>query len=202
MVSFKQLTLITLASSTTIHGLSLVHPYVNKAIELFHGKLSSPSSSSSSYDDKADQVLLSLAQPPSTKPVPGDSPIQVCDITDEQLLELQQITLTPNPPQAGANLSFEAIGTVSKTIEPGAYVEVDVRYGFIRLLHQTFDLCDEIGKIDVSCPIRDGEQVIRKVIEIPQEVPPGRYIVNAKAYTKDDEYITCLYAVVDFPIAR
>ncbi|KAG7662211.1 NPC2 [[Candida] subhashii] len=198
MVSFKQLTLLTLASSTTIHGLSVFNPsYVNKVVDFFNKKPSQSQYSSS------DQVIFTLPnQPPNTKPVPGDSPIEICDVTEDQLLTLTEIKLTPNPPQAGANLTFVAVGNVAKTIEPGAYVDIDVRYGFIRLIHQTFDLCEEIEKIDVTCPIKDGKQVISKVVEIPEEVPPGRYIVNAKAYTKDDEYITCLYAIIDFPLAR
>ncbi|CAI5755686.1 unnamed protein product [Candida verbasci] len=136
----------------------------------------------------------------NTKPVPGDSPIEICDFKESQLLKLQEIIIAPNPPKAGSNLTFTATGYISKTIEDGAYVEVDVRYGFIKLVHQTFDLCEEVQKVDLECPIQKGNQIISKVVEIPQEVPPGKYLVNARAYTKDDEYITCLTAQIEFPI--
>ena len=135
------------------------------------------------------------------RPVPGDLPIVQCEATTHQILNLQSVTLDPNPPVRGANLTFTAVGYLQETIEDGAYVEVDVRYGYIKLLHQTFDLCEEIQKVDLECPIKKGPQALLKEVEIPAEVPPGKYIVNARAYTKDDEFITCLNAVVDFPPA-
>ena len=56
------------------------------------------------------------------------------------MLHLDEVIVTPNPPVAGQNLTFTAVGTLDKTIEEGAYVEVEVRYGFIKLIHQTYDL--------------------------------------------------------------
>lgn len=133
------------------------------------------------------------------KPVPGDSPIQQCDVYAPQILSLKKVTVDPNPPLKGANLTFVAEGVLSADVEDGAYVEVDVRYGYIRLIHQTFDLCEEITKVDLECPILKGKQVIEKTVEIPKEVPPGKYIVYARAFTKDDEFITCLTTTIVFP---
>lgn len=133
------------------------------------------------------------------KPVPGGSPIQQCDAFAPQILTLQKVTVDPNPPLKGANLTFVAEGFLSANVEDGAYVEVDVRYGYIRLIHQTFDLCEEITKVDLECPILKGKQVIEKTVEIPKEVPPGKYTVYARAFTKDDEFITCLTTTIVFP---
>ena len=116
------------------------------------------------------------------------------------MLHLDEVIVTPNPPVAGQNLTFTTVGTLDKTIEEGAYVEVEVRYGFIKLIHQTYDLCEEIVKVDLQCPIKLGKQTITKNVEIPEEVPPGKYLVVARAYTKDDEYITCLTATIIFPV--
>lgn len=153
--------------------------------------------------DHDQQVIIDTSFPggPDVKPVPGDSPVQQCDANEPQILNLQKLIVDPNPPVRGENLTFTAVGYLSQDVEDGAYVEVDVRYGFIKLIHQTFDLCEEITKVDLECPILKGQQIIKKEVEIPNEVPPGRYIVNARAYTKDDVFITCLNAVVDFPPA-
>ncbi|EGW34491.1 Phosphatidylglycerol/phosphatidylinositol transfer protein [Spathaspora passalidarum NRRL Y-27907] len=189
MVSFKHLALLTLVGSANCLSVHATTGYFNQAAQLFK---SNP-----------DQSVLNLPPPHhDTEPIPGDSPLEKCDITEVQLLTLEEINLLPNPPKAGANLTFTATGFVGKTIEPGAYVDVDVRYGFIKLIHQTFDLCDEVEKVDLQCPINKGNQVISKIVAIPEEVPPGRYFVTARAYTKDDEYITCLSAVIDFPVVR
>lgn len=107
--------------------------------------------------------------------------------------------ISPNPPVRGENLTITAEGIVGQTIEDGAYVDVDVRYGFIKLVSDTFDLCEEITKVDMECPIQRGAQKLTKEVEIPDQVPPGKYLVVARAYTKDDDFITCLTATVEFP---
>ncbi|CAN3359004.1 phosphatidylglycerol/phosphatidylinositol transfer protein [Diutina catenulata] len=136
---------------------------------------------------------------PDSRPIPGGSPIVQCDAREKQLLDLQRLVISPNPPVRGENLTITAEGVVGAKIEDGAYVDVDVRYGFIKLVSETFDLCSEITKVDMECPIDKGRQKLTKEVEIPQEVPPGKYYVVARAYTKDDDFITCLNAVVEFP---
>lgn len=143
--------------------------------------------------------ILNTFPGPDEKPVPGDSPINQCDASTPQLLKLERVDILPNPPLKGQNLTFTATGTISGDIKKGAYVDVDVRYGFIKLIHQTYDLCEEITKVDLECPIKKGLQKIQKTVEIPNEVPPGRYVVYARAYTKDDVFITCLTTTIDFP---
>lgn len=149
-----------------------------------------------------DSPVIELTLPVPGKderPIPGDSPLVQCDATEMQILNLQSVILEPNPPARGENLTIIAKGFLNQAVEDGAYVEVDVRYGFIKLLHQTFDICEEITKVDLECPIEQGQHVIIKEVEIPNEVPPGKYLVTARAYTKDDEFITCLSGSVEFP---
>lgn len=133
------------------------------------------------------------------KPIPGNSPIINCDAASHQILDLRSVIIDPNPPVKGQNLTFVAQGFLSEDVTDGAYVDVDVRYGFIRLVHQTFDLCEEIQNVDLECPVKKGVQSITKLVLIPEEVPPGKYLVNARAYTKHDKLITCLTATVEFP---
>ena len=75
---------------------------------------------------------------------------------------------------------------------------MNVRYGYIKLLEKTFDLCEEIQNVDLTCPVAAGAQSLAKTVEIPDEVPPGTYTVYARAFTAEDEYITCLTATVTF----
>jgi hypothetical protein len=190
MVAFTQLVVALVASSVTTNALSLLQPLqplLSVASELFgvqHAEIAT--FNPTGLDDK---------------PVPGDSPIVQCEVSTKQILNLQHFTIEPNPPQRGANLTFVAEGWLLQDVVDGAYVEVDVRYGYIRLIHQTFDICEEVQKVDLECPIKKGKQIITKSVEIPNEVPPGKYIINARAFTKDDEFITCLSALVDFPPA-
>lgn len=143
--------------------------------------------------------IISTFPNPNEKPIPGNAPIVQCEAINPQILDLQEVIIDPSPPAKGQNLTFSATGYLSKDIEDGAYVEVDVRFGFIRLIHQTYDLCEQVGNVDLECPIKKGKQVITKEVEIPAEVPPGKYTVNARAFDKNDVLITCLTATVEFP---
>ncbi|CDR45321.1 CYFA0S17e01552g1_1 [Cyberlindnera fabianii] len=149
---------------------------------------------------REEQDLLKSNTLPGDKPIPGDNPVSICDATEKQILKIDLVDLTPNPPQRGANLSITATGTLSEKIEEGAYVDVEVRFGYIKLLTQTYDLCEQVGEVDLECPLDKGEYKLAKTVEIPQEVPPGKYTVYARAYTKDDEFITCITATVVFSI--
>lgn len=54
-------------------------------------------------------------------------------------------------------------------------------------------------RIDIECPIGKGYMEIVKEVDIPRQVPPGKYTVLADVNTKDKRSITCLEATVVFP---
>lgn len=146
---------------------------------------------------------LAVPLPGQGKPIPGDSPLLICDTTEGQLLEITKLDLVPNPPKRGSKLVIEASGEIFETIEEGAYIDVEVRLGYIKLLTQTFDLCEVLEDNDVEglqCPIQKGKyDKLSKDVDIPQEVPPGKYLVTARAYTGKDDLITCITGEVYFP---
>ncbi|KAK9476085.1 ML domain-containing protein [Lipomyces japonicus] len=133
-----------------------------------------------------------------TKPVPGESPIEVCDIDVDQILDITYLKIDPNPPHKGAELYIEGEGILSDSISEGAFVEVEVRYGFIRLVKETIDLCEQLEKVDKACPLEKGVIKFEKTVELPDEIPPGKYNVVARAYKEDFSEITCLSAQVEF----
>jgi len=131
--------------------------------------------------------------------VPGQSPLEYCQESHENdLLVIDHVNLSPNPPSAGAALTIEATGTFTEKIEEGAYVILQVKYGLIRLVNTKADVCEQIKNVDMECPIEKGKTVIRKDVELPNEIPPGKYTVLADVYTHDDRQITCLTAQVVF----
>jgi hypothetical protein len=73
---------------------------------------------------------------------------------------------------SGQTLVIEAEGTVHKAILEGAYVNLQVKYGYIRLINTKADLCEQIKNVDLECPIEKGKLVITKSIELPKEIPP------------------------------
>lgn len=131
--------------------------------------------------------------------VPGQSPLKFCEADRaNDIITIEEVILNPNPPLAGATLTISARGTVKETIVDGAYVKLQVKYGYIKLLDTTADLCKEIKNVDLDCPIEEGPIEIVKDIDLPKEIPPGKYIVTADVFSKDDDHITCLTATVVF----
>jgi hypothetical protein len=131
--------------------------------------------------------------------VPGKSPLEFCPADhSKDVLTIESVELSPNPPLAGTDLVIKATGTVASTIAEGAYVNLQVKYGLIRLITTTADLCEQVQNVDLKCPIEKGALSIVKSVELPKEIPPGKYTVLADVYTVDDEPITCLTATVVF----
>lgn len=131
--------------------------------------------------------------------VPGQNPLKYCDADrSNDLINIEKVTLTPNPPEAGTTLVIEATGTVKEDIEEGAYVMLQVKYGYIRLINTQADLCKEMKNVDMECPIKKGKITVTKSVDLPKEIPPGKYTVLADVFNNDDEHITCLTATVFF----
>ncbi len=130
--------------------------------------------------------------------IPGDSPIDTCvnPPPETDLVRIESLVISPNPPQKGKNLTIEASGVVVEDIVEGAYVAIEVKYGLIRLIRQKLDLCEQTVKVDLECPIKKGAMNITTEVELPKEIPPGRYTVLARVFTVDDKPITCLVAKV------
>jgi hypothetical protein len=67
-------------------------------------------------------------------------------------------------------LTIEGNGTFSKDILPGATVFLQVKYGLITLIKQEADLCDNLPKIDITCPVDKGVFTLKKEVDIPKQV--------------------------------
>ncbi|KAI9865125.1 MAG: Phosphatidylglycerol/phosphatidylinositol transfer protein [Trichoglossum hirsutum] len=131
--------------------------------------------------------------------VPGDSPLVHCSGELQQdILEIVYVDLKPNPPRPGATLEIEALGILKKDVVKGAYVDLQVKYGLIRVVNTRADLCEQIKNVDLKCPLKEGKTLLTKSVDIPKEIPPGKYTVVADVFTGDHESITCLTAEIYF----
>ena len=64
------------------------------------------------------------------------------------------------------------MGDLKTTVEEGAYANFEVKYGFIKLLSGTADLCEKAAEVDLQCPIEKGQVKFQKVVELPSQIPP------------------------------
>ncbi|CAG8520886.1 2631_t:CDS:2 [Funneliformis caledonium] len=117
---------------------------------------------------------------------------------DNDILVIENIFISPDPPRRGENVYINASGYLKKTVGFGSYVDLTVKLGLIKLLHQKLDLCEQVEKVDKSCPLEEGEQYLETTVTLPKEIPFGKYTVEAYVYTADEERITCLKANVMF----
>lgn len=99
---------------------------------------------------------------------------------------------------SGQVLSITARGDLSEDVEDGAKVNLQVKYGLITIIKQTADLCNTVKNVDLECPIKKGETALTKDVELPKQIPPGKYTVLADVISKDEKKITCLKATVEF----
>ena len=74
--------------------------------------------------------------------------------------------------RSGKTLTIEAKGNFTKRVEQGAYIQLTVKYGLIRLISQRADLCEQMkNAVDEECPLV-GEKTITKDVDLPKEIPP------------------------------
>jgi len=126
--------------------------------------------------------------------VPGNNPLEYCQNPSNYLIEIDSVDLVPNPPQPGQTLTIQASGTLLETIEKGATVALEVKWGLITLIKQTVDLCEQLKNVDLECPLEKGKMVLTKQVDLPNQIPPGKYSVLADVYDKNQKQVTCLQA--------
>ncbi|MFI9786833.1 ML domain-containing protein [Kitasatospora sp. NPDC051984] len=131
-------------------------------------------------------------------------------------LNIRSVTATPDPPEPGRNATLRISGVVNSEIKEGAYYQVVVKVGLIRILQQQVDLFEQLRdtKDDgfrLSCntsggngSIPAGETVLTAACEpLQREIPRAKLKIEIRAYTVDDDDLAALNLTVDFtPSAR
>jgi len=130
--------------------------------------------------------------------VPGENPLKFCSNPVKDLIKIDSVDLIPNPPLPGQTLSISASGVVKKRIEEGSYIVLFVKYGYIKLINQELDLCENVHEVGLECPIKPGRLLLQKEVELPKAIPPGKYTVVANVFNQDDEQVTCLTGEIIF----
>lgn len=130
--------------------------------------------------------------------VPGDNPLYFCADPANDILKIEKVDLSPNPPKPGEKLSIKATGDFKEEVGEGFTMHLQVKYGLITLINQNADGCETIKKGDLDCPLEKGEMSLTKEVDLPREIPPGQYTVLADVLTENGDKITCLTAKIAF----
>lgn len=94
-----------------------------------------------------------------------------CGSSESDIINIHTIELLPDPPVRGGSLTIQATGIVKESINEGD-IFVEVRLLPIKLLDKKFDLCSEVGEVDLQCPIKQGDLTLKKVVDLPEAMPP------------------------------
>ncbi|RKO89185.1 ML domain-containing protein [Blyttiomyces helicus] len=146
--------------------------------------------------------ILALASPVAAAsfqwPLFPSSGSAILGVTDcgqpTDVFHLDSLTLTPDPPKRGEPLVVSLNGTLDADLAQGAYGDVKVKLGFIKLVELRIDVCEELGKIDEPCPKKEGPLVISHSADIPRELPPGKYRIDIDVTNFDDKHLACISA--------
>ncbi|KAJ7136759.1 MD-2-related lipid-recognition domain-containing protein, partial [Mycena epipterygia] len=113
---------------------------------------------------------------------------------------LESLEVSPDPPAPGKNLTITAKGRAAQRIEDGAYADVIVKMGLIKLLTKKFDVCKEAenAQASIQCPVDEGAYEVVHTVALPREIPPAKFNVQVRGYTADDENMLCLDLIADF----
>ena len=50
-------------------------------------------------------------------------------------------------------------------------MNLQVKYGLIRIINQREDLCDQLQNVDTECPVGPGPVKVIKEINLPAQIP-------------------------------
>ncbi|KAL1727342.1 ML domain-containing protein [Schizophyllum commune] len=117
------------------------------------------------------------------------------DCGDEtSTVQLKSIEVSPDPPIPGQQL------TMTVKADEGAYADVAVKVGLIKLLQKRFDICEEARNANatVQCPVEKGEHTVVQTVQLPREIPPAMFKIDVLAWTHEDEDMACAKFEVDF----
>jgi len=104
-------------------------------------------------------------------------------------LQIDTVTITPDPPVAGQNITVSASGYLDEIVTNGT-VNVVLKYdNFITVVKQTISICESGA---VTCPIAAGQysQTITELI--PSSVPRGQYNGTVTIADQTGSEIACI----------
>ncbi|CAL1695450.1 unnamed protein product [Somion occarium] len=117
---------------------------------------------------------------------------------DSNPIHIESIEITPDPPKPGEDLTVTVKGVASERVEEGAYADVAVKVGRIKILQKEVDLCEEAANTSVQCPVEEGEYTVTHTVTLPKEIPQAPFNVEVDGYTVEDEDLVCLRLSIDF----
>ncbi|KAH7106984.1 ML domain-containing protein [Auriculariales sp. MPI-PUGE-AT-0066] len=141
-----------------------------------------------------------LDQSPLTSNLVADK-VEIVDCgapTDAVLLK--SVEISPDPPKPGEPVTVTVTGTVQERLNDGAWADVTVKVGLIKLLQKRFDVCEEASNSNatIQCPVDPDTYTIVQTVELPKEIPPAKFSVAVRGFTAEEEDMLCINLKINF----
>ncbi|GAK66636.1 phosphatidylglycerol/phosphatidylinositol transfer protein [Moesziomyces antarcticus] len=160
-------------------------------------------------NDAANQIAFSVPQPEQAHksawdPTPGGGWQWSSCGTGDEVVSVDSIVVSPDPPVPGQNLTVRAKGTIKDEVSDGTFADVVVKLGLIRLLARRFDVCEEAraNNADLQCPLSAGDYELEQTVALPREIPPGKFNVHVTGENQDGSNLVCLDLSIQFGFRR
>ncbi|EST08603.1 MD-2-related lipid-recognition domain protein [Kalmanozyma brasiliensis GHG001] len=138
------------------------------------------------------------------EPTPGQGWQWASCGTGDEVVDIDSIVVSPDPPVPGQNLTVRAKGTVKDEVSDGTFADVVVKLGLIRLLARRFDVCEQAreANAEIQCPISAGDYELEQTVALPREIPPGKFNVHVTGQNQDGSNLLCLDLSIQFGFRR
>ncbi|EGG20835.1 hypothetical protein DFA_00700 [Cavenderia fasciculata] len=103
--------------------------------------------------------------------------------------QIGSVTITPDPPVKGQDITVTANGNLNEEITSGN-VKLLVKFGFITILNQNEDLCQ--AKNPIPCPLQPGAYNHTITAQIPSNAPSGKYSGNVVVTDQNSQEVACI----------
>ncbi len=126
----------------------------------------------------------------------------------EDVLQIQDITSTPGSLTPASEWQADIRAVALAEIEDGAYLELAVKVGLIKLPAKRHDLFESLrtgtGKdgwslrLDSGIPIKRGNLLMTLTVQLPRELPRAKFAITIRAYTAEGDNLASLDFKADF----
>ncbi|KAN0009655.1 hypothetical protein ACTFIU_006952 [Dictyostelium citrinum] len=109
--------------------------------------------------------------------------------------QISNVTISPDPPVKGQKVSIFAEGLLKDVISSGDVV-IQIKYNFITIIKETKPICSSDDPF--SCPIQPGQYSHSIDVDIPSNVPKGKYSGHFVLIDQSSDEIACIDVSLEF----
>ncbi|KAJ6252723.1 hypothetical protein M0813_13934 [Anaeramoeba flamelloides] len=109
---------------------------------------------------------------------------EICDKTIDYELTLQNVTISPDPPRVGRDVTIKLEGELIKIVDGGS-VNILIKYDGTTIYNRESELCSDPD--DFPCPHPQGKVKFHKSLQIPSFAPAGTYSGQISITDQDND---------------